>query len=237
IAPGGESLYYCLEPKVFIDLIQHCNLSSGDGPLLMLIGCGLLSRLRPFLPWSRSEYLHDLYESFVFLVLLAGLKSLHLVMLDVKRQYFSVPGLGELVHWQEIDQGLEPESEFSRMRRRSMTRCSCSLPPLGEPLSVFHDATLCFPLGEPLSAFHDAALCFPMGEPHSAFYGRHSMTRRLFLNLLCHRHREHVFSGFFYSHLLQMSRGYEDQHSLMRQSGSFPGPWAGFLSQKDSNGI
>ncbi|KAG2282783.1 hypothetical protein Bca52824_054003 [Brassica carinata] len=26
-----------------------------------------------------------------------------------------------------------------------------------------------------------------MGEPHSAFYGRHSMTRRLFLNLLCHR--------------------------------------------------
>ncbi|WZZ35179.1 hypothetical protein YC2023_018580 [Brassica napus] len=76
IAPGGESLYYCLEPKVFIDLIQHCNLSSGDGPLLMLIGCGLLSRLRPFLPWSRSEYLHDLYESFVTLLKHGGSRML-----------------------------------------------------------------------------------------------------------------------------------------------------------------
>ncbi|KAH0898708.1 hypothetical protein HID58_048276 [Brassica napus] len=33
-----------------------------------------------------------------------------------------------------------------------------------------------------------AAPCFPMGEPLSAFSGRHSMTRRLFLNLLCHGH-------------------------------------------------
>ncbi|KAH0898840.1 hypothetical protein HID58_048408 [Brassica napus] len=31
-----------------------------------------------------------------------------------------------------------------------------------------------------------AALCFPLGEPLSALSGRHSMTRRLFLNLLCH---------------------------------------------------
>ncbi|KAF2560761.1 hypothetical protein F2Q70_00017547 [Brassica cretica] len=31
-----------------------------------------------------------------------------------------------------------------------------------------------------------AALCFPWGEPVSAFSGRHSMTGRLFLNLLCH---------------------------------------------------
>ncbi|KAF3561849.1 hypothetical protein DY000_02016271 [Brassica cretica] len=33
-----------------------------------------------------------------------------------------------------------------------------------------------------------AGLCFPLGEPLSAFSGRHSMTRRLFLNLLCHGH-------------------------------------------------
>ncbi|KAH0884008.1 hypothetical protein HID58_060104 [Brassica napus] len=31
-----------------------------------------------------------------------------------------------------------------------------------------------------------AALCFHLGEPLLAFSGRHSMTRRLFLNLLCH---------------------------------------------------
>ncbi|KAH0892977.1 hypothetical protein HID58_055414 [Brassica napus] len=49
--------------------------------------------------------------------------------------------------------------------------------------------------------------------------------------------REDVFSGFFYSPLLQMSRGYEDQHSLMRRSSSVPGAWAGFLSQNNSNGI
>ncbi|KAH0892944.1 LOW QUALITY PROTEIN: hypothetical protein HID58_055373, partial [Brassica napus] len=81
-----------------------------------------------------------------------------------------------------------------------------------------------------------AALCFPLGEPLSAFSGRHSMTHRLVLNLLCHRHvyqgtwpgkavREHVLSGFFYSHLLQMSRGYEDQHSLIISI--FPGSFAG----------
>ncbi|KAH0903434.1 hypothetical protein HID58_042937 [Brassica napus] len=81
-----------------------------------------------------------------------------------------------------------------------------------------------------------AALCFPLGEPLSAFSRRHSMTRRLFLNLPCHGHAdgkvyqgtwpgktvEHVFSGFFYSPLLQMSRG--------RRSSSVPGAWAGFLS-------
>ncbi|WZZ70549.1 hypothetical protein YC2023_081919 [Brassica napus] len=33
-----------------------------------------------------------------------------------------------------------------------------------------------------------AALCFPLGEPLSAFSGRHSMTRRLVLNLRCHGH-------------------------------------------------
>ncbi|KAH0868802.1 hypothetical protein HID58_075824, partial [Brassica napus] len=33
-----------------------------------------------------------------------------------------------------------------------------------------------------------AALCFPLGEPLSAFSGRHSMTRRLVLNLFCHGH-------------------------------------------------
>ncbi|KAH0892982.1 hypothetical protein HID58_055411 [Brassica napus] len=49
--------------------------------------------------------------------------------------------------------------------------------------------------------------------------------------------REDVFSGFFYSPLLQMSRGYEDQHSLMRRSSSVPGAWAGFLLQNNSNGI
>ncbi|KAH0858855.1 hypothetical protein HID58_087116 [Brassica napus] len=96
-----------------------------------------------------------------------------------------------------------------------------------------------------LLLLHRAALCPHLGEPLSAFSGRQFIIRRLFLNLLCHGHgtwpgkevREHVFLGFFYSHLLQMSRGYEDQHSLMRQSGSVPDPWAGFLSQNDSNGI
>ncbi|KAF2559573.1 hypothetical protein F2Q68_00016783 [Brassica cretica] len=34
----------------------------------------------------------------------------------------------------------------------------------------------------------NTALCFPLGEPLSAFSGRHSMTRRLVLNLLCHGH-------------------------------------------------
>ncbi|KAH0862653.1 hypothetical protein HID58_079864, partial [Brassica napus] len=34
---------------------------------------------------------------------------------------------------------------------------------------------------------------------------------------------EHVFSGFFYSPLLQMSRGYEDKESLIIFSGSFAG--------------
>ncbi|KAF2597361.1 hypothetical protein F2Q68_00011239 [Brassica cretica] len=33
-----------------------------------------------------------------------------------------------------------------------------------------------------------AALCFPLGEPLSVFSGRHSMTRRLVLNLLLHGH-------------------------------------------------
>ncbi|KAH0854298.1 hypothetical protein HID58_083941 [Brassica napus] len=34
--------------------------------------------------------------------------------------------------------------------------------------------------------------------------------------------------------LLQMSRGYEDKESLMRQSNNVPGSWAGFLSWNDS---
>ncbi|KAF3565704.1 hypothetical protein DY000_02016267 [Brassica cretica] len=51
IAPGGESLFSCLEPRVFIDLLKHRTLSSGDGPLSMLIGCGLLPRLRQ---WFRG---------------------------------------------------------------------------------------------------------------------------------------------------------------------------------------
>ncbi|KAF3541766.1 hypothetical protein F2Q69_00023309 [Brassica cretica] len=41
-----------------------------------------------------------------------------------------------------------------------------------------------------------AGLCFPLGEPLSAFSGRHSMTRRLFLNLLCHGHVDGSISGY-----------------------------------------
>ncbi|KAF2583590.1 hypothetical protein F2Q68_00004748 [Brassica cretica] len=51
---------WSLEPIVFIDLIQHRTLSSGDGQLSMSIGCGLLSRLRPLLQWTRSKCLQDL---------------------------------------------------------------------------------------------------------------------------------------------------------------------------------
>ncbi|KAH0899380.1 hypothetical protein HID58_048948, partial [Brassica napus] len=81
-------------------------------------------------------------------------------------------------------------------------------------------------------SFHvQSALCFPLGEPLSVFSGRHSMTRRLVLNLLFHGHvdgkvyqgtwprkavREHVFSGFFYSHLLQM-RGRAAVFAALRQ--------------------
>ncbi|KAH0867438.1 hypothetical protein HID58_074460, partial [Brassica napus] len=43
-------------------------------------------------------------------------------------------------------------------------------------------------LGEYGLTWSHAALCFPLGEPLSAFSGRHSMTRRLVLNLRCHGH-------------------------------------------------
>ncbi|KAF3552142.1 hypothetical protein DY000_02006813 [Brassica cretica] len=39
-------------------------------------------------------------------------------------------------------------------------------------------------------------LCFLLGEPLSAFSGRHSMTRRLFLTLLCHGRADGSISGY-----------------------------------------
>ncbi|KAF3585891.1 hypothetical protein F2Q69_00030630 [Brassica cretica] len=42
----------------------------------------------------------------------------------------------------------------------------------------------------------NTALCFPLGEPLSAFSGRHSMTLRLVLNLLCHGHVDGSISGY-----------------------------------------
>ncbi|KAF3559567.1 hypothetical protein F2Q69_00012877 [Brassica cretica] len=75
-----------------------------------------------------------------------------------------------------------------------------------------------------------AALCFPLGEPLSAFSGRHLMTRRLFLNLLCHGGISGYMarkSGSKVVGTLDLEpgswdpepgtqRGYEDQHSLGR---------------------
>ncbi|KAF2567837.1 hypothetical protein F2Q68_00025292 [Brassica cretica] len=95
IAPGGEYLLCSLELRVFIDLIQHRTLSSGDGPLSMLIGCGLFVEITPvayvdpFEMPSRSIRQLRGNRTLVgrvvrkFLVLLAGLKSFPCVIVDV----------------------------------------------------------------------------------------------------------------------------------------------------------
>ncbi|KAF3542127.1 hypothetical protein F2Q69_00022383 [Brassica cretica] len=98
--------------RVFIDLIQRRTLSSGDGPLSMLIGCGQLSRLRLLLPWSLSG---TLCWSQVFPFCHVG--CIFSKSVDY-RDILLRPG----------GSGIYPPETW---RRRSMTRCSCSLPPLG----------------------------------------------------------------------------------------------------------
>ncbi|WZZ27668.1 hypothetical protein YC2023_011069 [Brassica napus] len=98
-----------------------------------------------------------------------------------------------------------------------------------------------------------AALCFPLGEPLSAFSRRHSMTRRLFLNLPCHGHADgKVYQGTWpgktvvrwsepwiwnlEAGIRNLEAGTRDPEvwlfllDELRRSSSVPGAWAGFLS-------
>ncbi|KAF2570092.1 hypothetical protein F2Q70_00003872 [Brassica cretica] len=150
-----------------------------------------------------------------FLVLFAGLKSLHFVMLDVSpqnlRRYPPEAGRCWRAPLSSSPMTFVPLAYgaiflFFAQGRHSLCAYVLSGIDLGlESESVVWIAGVGL-LSAPAWVSHSqhftmpfnvqAAVCFPLGEPLSTVSGHHSMTRRLVLNLLCQGHVNGGISGY-----------------------------------------